>query len=92
MALNVHLSAICTRNQYTQDPAPVIAELRAVAGDWVDILAEVAGRVSGFYDGEHTHALCAALVAEIEGAEAWVALGRQRRGERAHGTAGFARE
>jgi len=67
-ALNVHPSAICTRNQYTHDPAPVIAELRRVAGERTDILAQVAGRVAGFYDGPHAYELCTALRSEIEGA------------------------
>lgn len=90
-ALDVHLSAICTRNQYARDAAPVISELRKIAGDRTDVLARVAGVVAGYYDGVHTRALCAALRDEIEGAEEWVELGRARRGAGAHGTDGFVR-
>lgn len=86
--LDVHLSAICTRNQYTRDPGPVIAEPRTVAGDRVDILARVAGMVAGFYDGPDTHVLCAALT-EIPGAASWVPLGKRRRDAVGHGTTEF---
>ena len=88
-ALEIRLSSICTRNQYTKDPGPVIAELIEAAGDRTDILAKVAGTTAGFYDGEYTHALCAAL-RMIDGAEEWVALGERRRDAGIHGTSGFA--
>jgi hypothetical protein len=88
VALAVYLSAICSRNRYTTDPAPVIAELQTLAGDRFDVLAEEAGRWAGYYDGEHTRLLCAAL-REIPGAAAWVGLGVERRGAPAHGTQGF---
>lgn len=81
--LDIQLSAICSRNQYTGDPAPVIDELRGVAGDRVDILARVAGTWSGYFDDEYTHTLATAL-REILGAEAWVALGKHRRGMPPH--------
>lgn len=83
-ALDVLLSAICSRNRYTTDPGPVIDELRAAAGDRLDILAHVAGRWAGFYESTHTALLCAALL-EIPGAQAWVALGRERRDAPVHG-------
>lgn len=82
-ALDVHLSAICGRNQYTKDPAPVIDELRAVAGDRLDILAHVAGRWVGFYDSPYTATLCKALLL-IPGAVHWVSLGRKRRDAGTH--------
>lgn len=88
--LGVTLSAICSRNRYTHDPGPVLDELRAAAGDRNDILAEGAGRWSGFYDSEHTHTLAAALL-EIPGATEWVQLGRERRAAGTHGTQGHAR-
>lgn len=40
MKLSIALDAIYSRNRYTTDPAPVIAELRATAGDRHDALAE----------------------------------------------------
>lgn len=83
--LDVTLTATMTRNLLTSNPAPVIKELRALAGDDVELLAEVSGRVSGFYDEPHTHMLCAALADQIEGAAAWVPLGRKRRSAPVHG-------
>lgn len=83
--LDVELTAVCTRNIYASDPTPVIDELRRVAGARLDILAQVAGRVSGYYDSPETHVLCAALAAEIEGADAWVPLGQERRSAPVHG-------
>lgn len=82
-ALDVRLSAICGRNQYTKDPAPVIDELHQAAGDRLDILARVAGRWAGFYDSPHTAPLCSALLL-IPGALEWVALGRARRDAGSH--------
>jgi hypothetical protein len=77
--LDIHPSAICSRNQYTHhDPGPVIDELRRVAGDRTDILAHVAGTWAGYFDAEHTHILAAALT-KIEGAAEWVPLGKRRR-------------
>lgn len=81
--LDIELSAICSRNRYTTDPEPVLAELRARAGKRTDILAHVAGTWAGYYDDEHTRALAAAL-REIPGAGDWVELGRRRRGMPSH--------
>lgn len=83
-ALDVRLSAICGRNQYTKDPAPVIDELHEAAGDRLDILTRVAGRWAGFYESPYTAPLCTALL-EIPGALDWVALGRTRRDAGSHG-------
>lgn len=83
--LDVQLSATITRNLRTDDPAPVIAELRRLAGDDHDLLAEVAGLCSGYYEGEHEKALCDALASEVDGAAPWVQLGRQRRARGVHG-------
>lgn len=91
IALGVHLSAICSRNRFTRDADPVIAELLAVAGDRLDILAMEAGRWLGYYEDEHTRTLAIALREQIPGAAAWVALGRERRGAGTHGTAGFSK-
>ncbi len=88
--LGIELATICSRNRYTDDPAPVIAELIATAGDRQDILAQEVGRWSGFYDDEYTHALAQAVL-EIPGASEWVQLGRERRAAGTHGTEGYAR-
>lgn len=77
--LDVELSAICARNQYTRDPEPVIAELVSAAGGHVDILARVAGIWSGYQDSPATRPLADA-VRDIPGAEASIAEGRRRRG------------
>jgi hypothetical protein len=66
--LELELDATCTRNQFTRDPAPVIAELVAIAGERTDLLAKVAGMWAGFSDGEHTHDLAVALL-DIPGAD-----------------------
>jgi hypothetical protein len=89
VALGIHLSAICSRNQYTHDPGPVIAELIKVAGARGDILAVEVGKWAGYYDDEHTAVLVAAIVADVPGAEAWTHSGRARRSAPAHGTTGF---
>lgn len=86
-ALGVRLSAICSRNRYTDDPDPVLEELYATADDRTDLLAEEAGTWSGFYDSEHTHVLAMALLT-IPGTEQWVELGRKRRDAVGHSTPG----
>lgn len=83
--LNIELSAICSRNQYTREPELVIEELRRRSGPRIDILARVAGSWAGYYADDYTATLCAALV-DIEGAGEWIALGRQRRGRPPHHT------
>jgi hypothetical protein len=87
--LDVILSAICTRNQYTQDPAPVIEELLAAAGDRRDILSRVVGRIAGFYDGPYTRVLCAALREAFPESAPWVELGRKRAGRPPHSSNDF---
>jgi hypothetical protein len=83
--LDIRLSAICTRNQYTHDPGPVIDELRQVAGSHTDILAMVAGTWAGYYRNPHTSELADALL-QVEGATDWVELGIKRRGAEPHKT------
>ncbi|WP_153001329.1 hypothetical protein [Microbacterium testaceum] len=87
--LGITLGAICGRNRYTTNPAPVITELLETAGPRTDILAMEAGRWAGYYDDEHTTVLVAAIVAGIPGAAAWTADGRSRRSAPPHGTTGF---
>lgn len=83
-----------SRNQYTSDPAPVIAALIATAGDRTDILAAEVGRWIGFYDdGEYTHGLAEGLrvaFAHLD-LQPHIELGQQRRNAGTHGTQGYAR-
>jgi hypothetical protein len=83
--LDVALSATITRNLLVEDPSPVIAQLRALAGEDVELLAQVAGECSGYYDSQETRPLCDALAAEIEGAGPRVMVGRERRARGVHG-------
>lgn len=85
LLLNIELSSICSRNRYTDDPAPVIAELQQRAGRRTDILAEVAGLWAGYYRDEYTRVLADALL-EVEGAETWVTVGTRRRNGIPHHT------
>ncbi|QYF98433.1 hypothetical protein [Microbacterium sp. PAMC21962] len=83
-ALDVLLSATCSRHRYTTDAAPVIAELHRIAGARLDILARVAGSWVGYYGDEYTRTLSHALLG-IPGADSWVTLGRERREAPVHG-------
>lgn len=83
--LSVTLDAICSRNRYTSDTDPVLAELRAAAGERVDVLAEAVGTWLGFFEDEYTQPLCTAL-RTIAGVDPWIALGQFRRNLPAHGT------
>ena len=51
--LSITLDAICSRNRYTTDSAPVIAELYATAGERLDILTESVGTWVGFFEEAH---------------------------------------
>lgn len=83
--LSIVLDATCARNQYTSDPAPVLEELRALAGDRVDVLTESVGTWVGYFEAEHTQTLCTAL-RELPGLEPWIALGKHRRHTLGHST------
>lgn len=85
MKLSVELDAICSRNRYTSDPEPVLAELRAAAGVRTDVLAESVGTWGGFFEDDYTTLLCAAL-RTLPGVEPWIAVGSDRRNQPAHGT------
>ncbi len=82
--LDVTLSAICARNQYTRDPAPVIAELTAAARGRDDALARAAGIWAGYFDSPETRALADALRG-LPGAAEWVGEGHRRKGIPQHG-------
>lgn len=83
--LSVLIDAICSRNRYTTNPAPVIAELLEVAGDRRDILAEAVGTWVGYFDDDYIRILTTAL-RELPGLEPWIALGEYRRAQRPHST------
>lgn len=85
VALSVRLDAICARNQYTDDPAPVVAELLATAGDRTDILTEAVGTWVGFFEDDYTRTLTTAL-RELPGLEPWIELGQRRRASPDHRT------
>lgn len=87
--LGIRLSAIMCRNQFTRDPEPVIAELRAAAGDRLDILTDEAGRWIGFYEDAHTAPLAAALRELPLDMDEAIALGRSRRNAGTHSTKGY---
>lgn len=87
--LGITLGATCSRNRYTTDPGPVIAELLDIAAKRGDVLAMEAGRWAAYYDDEHTAALTAAILSAIPGAVGWTAEGARRRAAPAHGTTGF---
>ncbi len=84
VALDVLLSAICARHQYTRDAAPVIDELVAAASGRNEVLARAAGIWAGYFESAETRALASELRA-IAGAERWVTEGRRRRGIPRHG-------
>lgn len=90
--LSVRLGAIMCRNQYTDRPGPVIAQLRAMAGDRTDILAREVGMWVGFYDNPHTQRLRSALFEAFADLDLgpWVELGRRRAATRPHSTPGSA--
>jgi hypothetical protein len=83
--LSITLDAICSRNRYTKDPAPVIAELYATAGDRLDILTESVGIWVGFFEDDYLRTLCTAL-RELPGLEPWITEGARRRSQKDHST------
>lgn len=85
MALDVSMSAVLTRSLRTDDPLPVLGELRQMAGDDLELLSEVCGLVIGYYREEQCAALCDLLEAEVDGVAPWVEIGRQRRSRVVHG-------
>ncbi len=90
VTLSVHLDAICGRNQYTRDPAPVIEEIRAAAGGRILVRDDAVGCWVGFFRAAETTMLCDALLTAFPGAREHVATGAGRRGL-AHSAAGYAR-
>lgn len=83
--LSVTLDAICSRNRYTTDPEAVVAELRAAAGDRIDILQESVGIWVGYFDSSPIRTLASAL-RQIPGLEEWISVGEERRARPDHRT------
>jgi hypothetical protein len=83
--LSVTLDAICSRNRYTTDPAPVVAELYATAGERLDILTESVGTWLGYFEDAQIASLCAEL-RKIPGLEPWIIEGTRRRSLPDHST------
>lgn len=79
--LRVQLDAMISNAQFTRDPGGVIAELRRIAGDRTDLLAESVGIWVGaapFGLGfEYQRVLWEAL-SEMDGIDVWVEVGRER--------------
>ncbi|MFB7844839.1 hypothetical protein [Microbacterium sp. NPDC056052] len=59
--LSIAIGAVMSRNEYTQDPAPVIDELYRVAGGRLDLLAAEVGLWVGSNDDQYRARLVAAL-------------------------------
>lgn len=89
--LGIHISCVMSRNQFTDDPGPVIEELYATAGDRIDLLAREVGMWIGFYEADHNRALATALRALPLDMDDAIALGQERRYEPVHGTHGYQR-
>lgn len=87
--LSIQVGCVMTRNQYSQDPAPVIAELYATAGDRIDLLTQEVGEFIGFYDDQYRATLVNALRALPLDTDHAIKLGQHRRGLRPHSTSGF---
>lgn len=83
--LSIELGSICSRNRYTKDPRPVIAELLAAAGDRVEILQQSVGSWIGYYEDAYTITLATAL-RELPGLDPWIAEGEYRRSVPDHRT------
>ncbi|OZB82751.1 MAG: hypothetical protein B7X41_15890 [Microbacterium sp. 14-71-5] len=90
-ALSIKIGCVMTRNQYTQDPGPVIAELYATAGTRIDLLTQEVGMFIGFYDDQYRATLVTALRALPLDMDEAIKLGQFRRGLPAHGTGGYHR-
>lgn len=84
LLLDIHLSALCHRHQYTSDPDSAINELREAAGRRGDILAATAGHWIGYYDHPSRNALISAMRREFPECERWIDAGHAQRATLAH--------
>ncbi|MDR6142025.1 hypothetical protein QE375_001579 [Microbacterium foliorum] len=89
VALSIEISAVMSRNKYTDDPAPVIAELYETAGDRIDLLTTEVGGWVGYYEDDYTRVLTTALRALPLDLADEIARGLERRGMGHHSTRGF---
>lgn len=89
VALRINIGCVMSRNRYARDPAPVIAELHATAGDRIDLLTEEVGLWIGFYEDDYTRPLTSALREMPLELDAWITVGTQRRLVGTHSTRGF---
>lgn len=87
--LRIDIGCVMSRNRYARDPAPVIEELHATAGDRVDLLAQEVGLWIGFYEDDYTRTLTSALREMPLALDAWIAAGERRRLLGTHSTRGF---
>lgn len=78
-ALLVSLHAVCSRNKYTRDPGPVLAEPREIAAGRDDLLVQAAGVWAGYEDSDEWSRPLAQALLELPGTAEWAQLGRQRR-------------
>jgi hypothetical protein len=87
--LGVEISAMCSRDKFSTDPAvhaSAVEEIRRHAGVHTDVLHEEVGRWVGFYGDEYTRMRAAALLDAFPGCVPHIALGIERRGAGGHGT------
>lgn len=84
--LRIAISCVMSRNCYTSDPAPVIAELYETADERHDLLAAEVGCWIGFYENDYTRTLAAALRALPLELDEHIALGTRRRQAGTHTT------
>jgi len=87
--LRIDIGCVMSRNRYARDPAPIIAELYATAGNRVELLAEEIGLWVGFYEDDTTRPLTDALRALPLDLDAWIERGQQRSLSGTHSTRGF---
>lgn len=76
--LEIALSAAISRHQYDQDPAALIAELRAISVSRIDLLAEAAGTWAGYHEADPFVQPVVRALLEVPGAYRWVQAGRDR--------------
>lgn len=86
--ISIDLGCIMSRNRYTTDPGPVIAELFATAGRRTDLLAHEMGSWVAYYGDDYTRTLSDALLALPLDIRAGIAHGEEARNRGTHSTVG----
>jgi hypothetical protein len=82
--LRITLASCCKRHALDTDPAAALAELREIAGDRTDLLAEEAGRWAGLNEGNAEMAVLVDAIKALPGTERGVQAGRQALAWRPH--------